>query len=203
MNPKNDLGTTQAPGETVAGQVQMSRRRLLRGGAAAAPVVLTLASNPVMATSSCTAASAFASLNASKPGGVKTCSGKPPSWWKSCSSTYWPSTYPQNKMWKDCGFSTSPAFSNTCTLWQVVNFTETSGHKCVAAHMAAALLNAKCGYTPGDVLGEGRVKTLWNEFCPQNYVVPTAGVKWYDVSPTVVVGASPGGVTGYLKTTMS
>lgn len=179
-----------------------ARRRLLKGGAAATPVLLTLSSKTAMATGNCTAASAFASLNASRPDVLKSCTGKYPSWWKSCHVSYWPTAYPQNKLWRDCGLNTSSAFSSGSTLLQVVNFTETSGHKYVAAHIAAALLNAKCGWTPGDVLGEARVKTLWNEFCSQNFVVPTAGVKWYDVHPTVVVGASPGGVVGYIRTTM-
>lgn len=202
MHHPEDSSRDERRPEALTG-AQASRRRLLRGGAAAAPVVLTLASNPVMATSTCTAASAFASLNASRPSSVKTCTGKKPSWWASCSSTYWPSAYQPNTKWQDCGFSASPAFPSTTTLRDVCKFTETAGHKCVAAHMAAALLNAKCGYTPGDVLGEARVKSLWNEFARQNFVVPTAGVKWYDVSPTVVANTSPGGVTGYVRTTMS
>lgn len=196
--PPEDQPTGQLTGERAA------RRRLLRGGAAAAPVVLTLTSKAAMATTgTCTSASAFASLNASRPANLKSCAGQKPTWWRTCPDSYWHSAYPKNKKWKDCGLVQCAAFSDSTTLIQVVNFTENSGYKCVAAHVAAAMMNAKWGWTPFDVLGEGRVKTLWQQFCANSgFIVPTAGVKWFDTHPTVVAGVSPGGFVGYMRTTM-
>jgi hypothetical protein len=196
--------TRPAADATHAAQAsQLSRRRLLRGGIAAAPVILTVAPGSVLAGSSCTSASAFASLNASRTTSLAVCSGHTPSWW--CANTgSWPtSSYTPGTKFQDCGFATHSSFLGTTTLLNVLKFTETSGHKCVAKHIVAALLNAKTGATPAAVLNEAKVKAVWNEFAPNSYFVPTAGVKWYDVSPTVVVGKTPGGVTGWLQTTMS
>lgn len=70
------------------------RRLLLRGGAAAAPVVLTLASQPVSATGliGCTKASGFVSMNtfASQQPGVNfiQCTSNGVSWWRQQASTW-------------------------------------------------------------------------------------------------------------------
>jgi len=57
------------------------------------------------------------------------------------------------------------------------------------AHMCAALLNARSGWT--DCLTEHAVKTMWNECDQKGYYEPTAGVKWY-----------PQDCVEYLKSTM-
>ena len=60
-NTKLPQPTPPSDGARVQG-VSASRRALLRAGTAAAPVVLTLASGPVAATSSCVLASSFVSV---------------------------------------------------------------------------------------------------------------------------------------------
>ena len=197
----SSLDNAATPPESAGKVPALTRRRLLRGGLAAAPVILTVAPGSVLAGNACTSASAFASLNASRTTSLPVCSGHTPSWW--CANTGSWNYYTPGTKFQDCGFATHSSFPGTTTLLNVLKFTETSGHKCVAKHIVAALLNAKSGATPAEVLNEAKVKSVWNEFAPSSAFVPTAGVVWYDVTPTVVVGKTPGGVTGWLQTTMS
>lgn len=63
--PSPSLPPTDAPAGSLSAN-QLGRRRLLRGGAAATPVLLTLASGPVAATSTCVVASSFVSASVYK-----------------------------------------------------------------------------------------------------------------------------------------
>ena len=60
----------------------------------------------------------------------------------------------------------------------------------LGAHICAALLNAKMGWTP--VLSEDAVKRIWYEYDTQGYYEPTSGVQW---------GAEQ--IVTYLKSTMT
>ena len=70
-----------------------ARRRVLRGAFGAAPVVMSVASRPVLGQVACVSASASVSLNASGlPRAVTLCSGLTPEQWKERASE-WPSPY--------------------------------------------------------------------------------------------------------------
>ena len=69
-----------------------SRRKLLRGGLAAAPVLMTVASRPVLGGTVCATASLTGSLAASHHTSVVICAGLTPEQWKSLSAQ-WPSPY--------------------------------------------------------------------------------------------------------------
>jgi hypothetical protein len=70
----------------------------------------------------------------------------------------------------------------------------------LARHIVAALLNAKSGKTPANVLSESMVKGVWADFVRLGYYEPTAGIKWYADSSSVPGGV--GGITPWLKSTM-
>jgi len=61
--PSSSQAAPAAPDQAVSGAptVGINRRALLRGGAAASPILLTLASGPVAATGNCVVASSFVS----------------------------------------------------------------------------------------------------------------------------------------------
>src|SRR5450631_33662 len=61
---------------------KVTRRRLLQGGLAAAPVLMTLASRPVLAGGPVQLPSAFTSGNTSTPIRGLTSSGQSPAYWK-------------------------------------------------------------------------------------------------------------------------
>src|SRR5215468_3619558 len=75
------------PGAPVA----PGRRRLLHGGLAAGPVLLTLVSRPVLGTVQCVTPSAFCSGNTSAALGAPVCTGFPPDYW--ADNPNWPPPY--------------------------------------------------------------------------------------------------------------
>ena len=184
------------------------RRRLLRGGLAGAPVLLSLSSRSVMACHS-TTPSAFGSISASRPDLLVSLSGQPPSFW--CNSTnygqwlapYYPTTtygtggHSATKF--NAVFSNSP-FASSTTLLDALKMTG-GGNALVASCVVAALLNSCSGRTSA-VLNVSQVKSMWTEFMTKGYFEPTAGVKWYASTPvTPMMTAGGGGISGYLYTT--
>src|SRR6266446_8785038 len=81
------------PPSSAGGDLKASRRRLLQGGLAAAPVLMTLVSRPVLARQ-CTSPSGFVSGNASTPGRGVDCTGHTPEYWANpIHFSGWPSPY--------------------------------------------------------------------------------------------------------------
>jgi hypothetical protein len=195
--PKSDRDSTN-----------LLRRRLLRGGLAGAPVLLSLSSRSVMACHS-TTPSAFGSISASRPDVLVSLSGQPPSFWSnSANYSQWPAPYYPKTTYGTGGhtitkfnsiFSNSP-FASTTTLLDALKMTG-GGNALVASCVVAALLNGATGRTSA-VLTAAQVKNMWTEFITKGYFEPTAGVKWYASSPvTSMMTAGGGGISGYLYTT--
>jgi hypothetical protein len=184
----------------------LARRRLLRGGLSVAPVLMASAPRSVMAggPGACVPASSFASINASRPDLLFTCSGRTPGYWK---QPQWfgqwpaPSCVPNgnNATKFDLVFGAVGGYPGK-TLLDVLELPGNSmGRDALARHIVAALLNAKTGKTPSNVLSEGAVKAVWAEFVRRGYYEPTAGIKWY---PDYSVPNGIGGITPWLKSTM-
>lgn len=156
--------------------VSAGRRKLLRGGLGAAPVLATFVSQPVHATYACKSASAYTSANASRPA-VTPCSGCAPSWWKtntgswgSCSTSALFSTY----------FSTTSGYPAGTTLLQVLQGTNTAAIDKLARNMVACLLNIKTTRIGTAVFDENQLKTIWiNAISPSGYVPSTGASPWY------------------------
>lgn len=196
-----------------------TRRRLLRGGLAAAPVLMTLANRPAFGANGATP-SAFGSMNASRTDSVVQATGVSPGYWKTHTDS-WPSPY---RALGTSNVSTFGASSGTipATLFDDVfsggrypgktlldilspetkSFGANGGDVAVARAMAAALLNAASGRT-SDILNIDQVKAMWSEYVSKGYYSPTNGVKWY-ANYTEPMPSNPlygGGIIGYLKTT--
>src|SRR5512135_285927 len=182
-----------------------TRRRLLRGGLGAAPVLLTLVSRPVLGGQwrvvggggggnwgggKCTTPSGFVSMPTSHPGQTYYCSGRTPGYWKQPQhySSWVPPYYPTTTSWPNKHnatkftdvFSPSPYPPDT-TFLQVLEL-QGGPPDDVARHVVAAVLNAAAGWTP--VLTIPAIQGIWNEYMTTGggtigYFEPTAGVKWY------------------------
>jgi hypothetical protein len=186
--------------------VRAGRRRLLRGGLASAPVLLSLTSRPVTATT-CTTASMHASVNMSRPDRMYACGGKRPGWWKD-NTSQWPAQYRPSSTSGPAGqpatrfddvFGASGGYPGQ-TFLQVLSMNATTGRDGLARHCVAAVLNANAGLTPADVLSEVTTKNIWASFVSRGYYEPTAGIKWY---PDYSEPASPtGGLIAWMRTTM-
>jgi hypothetical protein len=181
------------------------RRRMLRGALAVAPVVMTLASRPVIGQVTCMDPSmtATGSLNPSGKAAfsAQVCSGYTPEQWKTLAHQ-WPEPY--------CATSTDSlgaqqqATKYHCpttglngwtfgdrTMLEVIDIGEGGGlgASSLGRYVVAALLNACSGRTP--VLDETAVRNMWNDVVNQGYYEPTAGIRW--TAPEIIA---------YLKTTM-
>jgi hypothetical protein len=178
-----------------------SRRRLLRGGMAAAPVLMTVASRPVMAQD-CTTSSAHTSLGGSRQIAQQSCMGRDPSYWISQNgSSAWPSGYLMQAQGSGSTSKVATTFGSVfgsaygygdLSMLQVLQAGQSSFDKAgLAAHLVAAVLNAEALYTPASVLSVAKAQDIWSDYNAKGYFEPTAGVRW-DSAQTI----------DWLKTTM-
>jgi hypothetical protein len=176
-----------------------SRRKLLRAGAAAAPVVMTFVSRPVTA-GICSTASTYASMNASRPS-VTTyiCGGCLPAYWaQDAIWPIWPAPHTTASSF-DGYFGTIGGYPGK-TLLDILRMPEGLGKDGLAPYIVAALLNAASGKTLG-VLDAAAVKQIWLDVVSRKgYYAPSAGIKWY---PDTSKPEGSGGIKVWLKTTMA
>jgi hypothetical protein len=179
------------------------RRRLLRGGIAAAPVLLTLVSRPVLGRE-CFPVSSWASMPASDGGRGYVCVGRTPGFWKQDQKfDQWPAPFRpvasgtgrqqlKATLFKDYF---SPLPSSTTFDWTKATFlevmktedlSESAGPPfSVARHAAAALLNIHAGFMPPEVLTAAMVRQgIWPSYMTTGgasigYWKPTPYVKLY------------------------
>ena len=192
MSETSDLprkGTAVAPDrEPVANG---SRRRLLRGGLGAAPL-MTLLSRPALGGGTggggqCTTPSGFVSMPTSAHGTPKTCSGRTPGYWKQTQSfpdwkpPFYPTTTSKHKatLFKDW-FTPTP-YPSTTTFLDALNLMGGPPDD-VARHIVATALNIQRGWVP--VLTIAVIQGIWKQYMQTGggtvgYFEPTAGVKWY------------------------
>jgi hypothetical protein len=179
-------------GSNPADMPRAPRRRILQSGLAAAPVLLTLVSRPVLGGVRCQTCSAYGSLAGSVAAKqFATCSGVSPATWVSLST--WPTPYRptgQNATPYHCPTTglQGDTFSGR-TLRQVMNFSDDGGTRTLARYIGAALLNATSGRTP--TLTETTVRQMWNDLRSNGTFKPSAGIHW---------GAAE--IVAYIKTTI-
>lgn len=174
------------------------RRRLLRAGLTAAPVIMTVASKPVLGSTICTAASVMGSAASGAVRTASVCSGLTPNQWK-VYAAQWPtpfcatnhtSTDRQATLYHCPVTGFSGRVYGDHTMLEVLDIHEGGGGTmALGRYMVAALLNACAGRTP--VLSESGVRDMWNDLVNRGYYEPTAGVQWG--APEIIA---------YLKTTM-
>lgn len=167
------------------------RRRLLRGGIAATPVLMTLVSRPALGWGGgggvCTTPSGFVSMPTSQPGKQSYCLGRTPGYWKQPQhfddwvKPFYPTTTTKHNatLFKDW-FTPTP-YSPGTTFLDVLKLTGGPPND-VARHIVATVLNIARGWVP--VLTILQVQGIWKDYMNTGggtvgYFEPTAGVKWY------------------------
>jgi hypothetical protein len=172
-----------------------ARRRFARAGAgASAGAIITLASQPAMATLVCTSPSAAISGNLSKHNQTLACNGLSPGYWKNHHSA-WRSAYTNGTSLFKLTFPTTSRCSqlNVYSCFDIVDPTKViNGHdpQNVAMHIMATLLNVrskKIGF-----LTEAQVLAIWNSFAATGAYKPTSTIAWNGTQ-----------IVNYLKSTMS
>jgi hypothetical protein len=191
--PRNPGKAGEPPGN---GAVRSpGRRRLLQAGVSAAPIVMTVASRPVLAAG-CDSPSGFTSLNQSHPG-PGTCTGKGPVAWKTAGKDNWPAPLNADPKFKDVqGFgSTAPSgssFDPNKKLSQVLANTDNTAAWVLARYIIAAYLNALSGaYGTSTLLSTATVANIWSEYSNNLSYSPRAGATWNYLE-----------IVAYLKSTM-
>jgi hypothetical protein len=172
-----------------------ARRRFAKAGLGASGVIMTLASQPGMATNVCRPPSGFLSGTWASNHPTNTCFGRSPGYWKN-----------HHDQWKtSCRTDGTTLFRSlfSCTgpgsrlqaykLFDIVDPTKVANgadRNNVAMHIVAALLNARANKV--SVLPEERVREIWSEYVRTSYYTPSAGAKKWNGAEIVT----------YLKSTM-
>jgi hypothetical protein len=171
------------------------RRHLLRAGIATAPVVMTVASRPVLAIG-CDSPSGFTSLSQSHPG-PGTCTGKGPISWTS-NKANWPSPYntgpdadPKFKVLFGNKVPSGSSFNPNDNL-SIVMSHDTTAPWGLAQYIIAAYFNAWSGaYGTSTLLSTTTVINIWSDYSKNGTYSPRAGATWaYEE------------IVAYLKSTM-
>lgn len=186
----------QAPKSTVdsdlpnAGVQLVGRRRLLRAGAAATPVLLTLASGSVSATTgSCTVASSFVSVATFKsrnPTATAQCSTKTCESWKSeCTSGNTHKPYMDatsvTTFFGACSPTSSFSDTSLSNVMKHANGIELNTELGVLQHLITLAMNVKTGNAalPGNV-SVPYVGGIWKNYKSngQRYKLSSSGIDW-------------------------
>lgn len=156
----------------------------------------------------CTTASAFGSINASRPARATSCGGYKPDYWGSeFNFSRWPSGFAPEARGHgprrldatrfETWFGASPAYRNA-SLLEVLRTTGTERDE-MARLCVAALLNASAGLTPDNVLGVMTARDVWSSYASRGFYEPTGGVRWY-AHASEPVGS--GGIVAWMLSTM-
>jgi hypothetical protein len=173
----------------VSGGRVLGRRAVLRAGASATPVLMTLASSPVAAANSCVVASSFVSVATFKsrnPTATLQCSSKTCENWRSDASTL--STY---RAFLDSTTvasllgTTSPASSYASSKLSAVLTSGSGivkdGEIGVLQHLISLCMNIKIGNAPmpGNVT-QGYLGGVWKNYKANSgrYIVSGSGINW-------------------------
>lgn len=162
-----------------------ARRRFAKAGLGASGVLMTLASQPGMATELvCRAPSGYLSgkLTSQKIDNL-VCVGRSPGYWKNCSSSNWPANCTKATKFKDIfycsGAGRIPNYGkfqlNSTTCGLLLDPQQWDANK-VANHIVAAYLNARMNKT--SFLLPEQVRAIWKEYWMTGVYKVNATVTW-------------------------
>ena len=187
MTDNTSPSTPHPKARPTGSRVRLDRRALLRAGAGAAPVLLTLASNPVAAANNCVVASSFVSVATFKSrnptvSSVNCATRTVEDWRNACMSN--PTLgWAQPLVSVTCG-TTSSSY-NSKTLRQVLcdaAGVSASGELGVLQHLIALNLSVSQGFmrmSAGNV-SPAYLRGIWVNYKANGnqYVVPASGITW-------------------------
>lgn len=181
-------GTTECAGEPQAiSQRGLARRRFSKAGLGASGVILTLVSQPGMATEQlmCTTASAAVSnMPNSHQHAQVACNGRSPGYWKNHKSQWYGANInPAAKfgdIFKAHGLGAQLAPLTMLEVLDPPKIYKMHGGDLdkdnVARHIIAALLNARSGRVAQ--LPESKVYEIWNEYSRSGFYSPRPKTDW-------------------------
>jgi hypothetical protein len=169
-------GTAPASGSDIEAVRRNARRRLLKGGLSAAPVVLTVTSRPVLAGGggggggTCHGPTGFHSANLSREVGETPCNWPKPNDWCKDNCNDWPSsckTYKTQKFTDVFGCKDSQGhiksdYKDYSTCWDVIRSNNSADSVVIGKLLMASLLNCR-QYGLKYPMTEAQVKEIWLE----------------------------------------
>lgn len=184
--------TALPPGQCEGTPSNPGRRRFARVGAGASGIILTLASEPGMATTMCKSPSGSLSGSLKSQPGNQTvvCGGLSCTWWRD-NPGQWPRGCVPDSTKSVWGtgtqattfaslfpYGTTDLLRNgTCMeVLNNINIDASKDPDFVGAHMVAAYLNCKSGKI--SFLTPTKVQGMWHDLVLYGHYAPTAGLKW-------------------------
>jgi hypothetical protein len=166
------------------------RRRFTRAGLGASGVILTLASDPALATTAtpfmCRSPSGSLSGGLQSQHGTQTvtCNGLSPGYWINHPEDWPASIYPVSTRQHNATMYASMFPFGSTTLYKTgtmmgVLTSNDSGQDPynLGMHLVAAYLNVRSGKI--NYLTVNVLKTMWHDLVTYGYYAPMAGTKWY------------------------
>lgn len=175
---KGELAPTPAPAASMSG-AGAARRRFARAGVGVSGVILTLASQPGMASPMmCKSASGSMSTGlGSKPSNATVrCEGLSPGYWKK-DSRAWPPLAAREQLFSSVFPHGGTSLYQTGTMLQMLTSNDPSKDPYnLGRHLVATYLNVLSGKI--SFLTVDGLKKMWHDFVTYGYYTPRAGTSW-------------------------
>lgn len=170
------------------------RRRLLRGGLSSAPLLVTLASRPVLAQTCFSPSETLSGTMSHKAGDLPVCNGRSSSAWKSLGKggskghgTNWPisTDTPFHSVFAQGNYARfvkvlKNGTTRSLTLIEVLELGRGQDPAKIGAHFVAAYLNILSGLVDQRAMTTARLSRLWSEWANRGHYAPYAGATpWY------------------------
>ena len=186
------MAASNKPDNDISEQSVSQRRRRLLAGLSVSPILVSLASRPVLGAQNC-APSGFMSGNLSHPDANGSCGGYAPGYWKT--HLNWPTPFvagtcsgPSNAGSGVAGCQSNVNADGTkmTDVFQQPNFADRTMlqvlWECAGTleyHIVAALLNAASNNLQNYVLTVDEVKTIYNSLRQNGYYLTTNNIRMF------------------------
>jgi hypothetical protein len=178
QNGAADKPSTASPVTAHISAEGLARRRFGKAGIGASGVLLTLVSQPGMASGVCKAPSGSLSGGLiSHKGPAVACTGKSPGYWKNHSS--WPSSCSTSAKFNSvfyCAGLNQNSYGAAKTTLKLILSHQSFDSSNLGMHMCATYLNIQSGRI--GFLTVAELQKIWYDWQRYGYYAPTAGVKW-------------------------
>ena len=156
---------------------ELPRRQFGKGIIGTSGVLLTLASQPGMAATSCRSPSGFLSGGLQSHGPIVVCDGRSPGYYKTHS--VWPSPCTPNTTFSSvfpCSKYNQETYGHSSTTFGLILGHQNFDTANLGMHLVATYMNILSGRI--GLPTNPQIQAIWYEWQTKNYYTPTAGVQW-------------------------
>jgi hypothetical protein len=160
-----------------------TRRRLVRGGLSAGPVLVTLTSRPVLATTCFSPSETLSGTLSHKSGDLPVCDGRSPGVWRQVAegnaqaNVVWP--IPHTTLFTAYFTAYTPFYDSSknryMTMLEVMQLQGNGDPEKMGFHFIGALLNIMSNRVDPRALDVAGLQRMWNEYATTGKYIPFAG----------------------------